>query len=211
MKDAGLYAGIAFALGVRRRLFAKQDLKGKTMADEEEIEKATPKGSMITKILLFGVLPLMTATILVVGGLFIAGVLPGGESGTAGNDRELAAGDEEGYSEEDDGESMPAIYLPIDPAFVVNFASQGKARFLQVTVEVMTRDVTVPDKVKLHMPVIRNNLMLLFSTQSYDSVSTLEGKESLREEALEVVQQILEEETGDPGVEAVYFTSFVMQ
>lgn len=182
------------------------------MADEEESEKATPKASMITKILLFGVLPLMTATILVVGGLFIAGVLPGGGSGTAGNDSELAAGDEEGYSEEeDDSESMPAIYLPIDPAFVVNFASQGKARFLQVTVEVMTRDVTVPDKVKLHMPVIRNNLMLLFSTQSYDSVSTLEGKESLREEALEVVQQILEEETGDPGVEAVYFTSFVMQ
>ncbi|MBN4079189.1 flagellar basal body-associated FliL family protein, partial [Beggiatoa alba] len=91
------------------------------------------------------------------------------------------------------------------------FASQGKARFLQITVEVMTRDVTVPDKVKLHMPVIRNNLMLLFSDQSYDSVSTLEGKESLREEALEVVQQILEEETGDPGIEAVYFTSFVMQ
>ncbi|VAX05680.1 hypothetical protein MNBD_GAMMA19-792, partial [hydrothermal vent metagenome] len=38
-----------------------------------------------------------------------------------------------------------------------------------------------------------------------------EGKETLREEALEVVQQILEEETGDPGIEAVYFTSFVMQ
>lgn len=192
------------------------------VADEEENEKEKPKGSMITKILLFGVLPLMTATILVVGGLFIAGVLPAG-AGHAGDsavadagdaaaaeDGEATDGGEEG-GEEGGGGNTPAIYLPIDPAFVVNFASQGKARFLQITVEVMTRDETVPDKVKLHMPVIRNNLMLLFSDQSYDNVSTLDGKEALRESALEVVQQILEEETGDPGVEAVYFTSFVMQ
>lgn len=187
------------------------------MADEEETEKS--KGSMVTKILLFGVLPFMTAIILVVGGLFIAGVLPGG--GGQGNDSAVAEGeegeegeegDEEGDEEDEEGgESQPAIYLPVDPAFVVNFASQGKARFLQITVEVMTRDIAVPDKITLHMPVIRNNLMLLFSDQSYDSVSTLEGKETLRESALEVVQQILEEETGDPGIEAVYFTSFVMQ
>lgn len=188
------------------------------MAEEEENEnEKKPKGSMITKILLFGVLPLMTSIILVVGGLFIAGVLPGGgdqSADSATEDGEDEEGDEEGDGEEGDEEeeaSSPAVYLPIDPAFVVNFASQGKARFLQITVEVMTRDETVPDKVKLHMPVIRNNLMLLFSTQTFDNVSTLEGKESLREESLEVVQQILEEETGDPGIEAVYFTSFVMQ
>lgn len=178
------------------------------MADEEENEQPKNKGSMLTKILLFGVLPLMTAIVLVVGGLFIAGVLPGGAQQAVAT----ADGEEgmEGEGEEAE-EMMPAIYLPIDPAFVVNFASQGKARFLQITVEVMTRDALVPDQVKLHMPLIRNNLLLLFSAQTYDSVSTLEGKEALREEALTVVQDILEEETGEIGVEAVYFTSFVMQ
>ncbi|HEC18557.1 MAG TPA: flagellar basal body protein FliL [Gammaproteobacteria bacterium] len=192
------------------------------MADDDDNEKdgeKKSKGSLVTKILLFGVLPLLTVVVLVMGTLFFAGVLPGGgdhggdhaeESADAGDEGD--GGDEEGDAEEEGGgEAMPAIYIPIDPAFVVNFASQGKARFLQVTVEVMTRDPEMPDKIKLHMPVIRNNLMLLFSSQSYDGVSTLEGKEALREEALEVVQQILEEETGDPGVEAVYFTSFVMQ
>jgi flagellar FliL protein len=189
--------------------------------DERDGEDKKGKGSLVTKILLFGVLPLMTVVVLVLGTLFFAGVLPGGGGDTAdvedaalldgeeGDGEEMYA-EEEG-DEEDAGEFLPAIYLPIDPAFVVNFASQGKARFLQVTVEVMTRDPLMPDQIKLHMPVIRNNLMLLFSSQSYDGVSTLEGKETLREEALEVVQQILEEETGDPGVEAVYFTSFVMQ
>lgn len=186
------------------------------MVDEEENEDEgkKSKGSLVTKILLFGVLPLMTATILVVGGLFIAGVIPGN---SGGGDSELTAEEDSGEADvgdEGDGggeEEQAAVYIPIDPAFVVNFASQGKARFLQVTVEVMTRDPGVTDSVKLHMPVIRNNLMLLLSSQSYDSVSTLEGKEALREQALEVIQQILEEETGDPGIEAVYFTSFVMQ
>ncbi len=194
------------------------------MADDKDKDKnadddGKSKGSLVTKILLFGVLPLMTVIVLVVGTLFFAGVLSGGgdhaaDTAAAAEDGE-GDGEEGSYEEGDhadgDGETLPAIYLPIDPAFVVNFASQGKARFLQVTVEVMSRDPLMSDQINLHMPVIRNNLMLLFSSQSYDGVSTLEGKETLREEALEVVQQILEEETGDPGVEAVYFTSFVMQ
>jgi len=178
------------------------------MADDDK-DQEKPKGSMVTKILLFGVLPLMTAIVLVVGGLFIAGVLPGG----GGDHAAVAEGHDSADAEEEGGSTadMPAIYIPIDPAFVVNFASQGRARFLQITVEVMTRDPKVVEHVEQHLPVIRNNLMLLFSSQTYDSVSTLEGKETLREEALAVIQQILEEETGDPGVEAVYFTSFVMQ
>ncbi len=177
------------------------------MADDDKNQEK-PKGSMVTKILLFGVLPLMTAIVLVVGGLFIAGVLPGG-GGHAVVEEEHGGGEDE-----DDGESiagLPAVYIPIDPAFVVNFASQGRARFLQITVEVMTRDPMVPEYIAQHLPVIRNNLMLLFSSQTYDSVNTLEGKEALREEALSVIQEILQEETGDAGVEAVYFTSFVMQ
>ncbi|MCF6254823.1 MAG: flagellar basal body-associated FliL family protein [Gammaproteobacteria bacterium] len=192
------------------------------MADDKDKDKnddddGKSKGSLVTKILLFGVLPLMTVIILVVGTLFFAGVLSGGGDHAADTTAEDGTGDGEDGGHEDgdhadgDGETLPAIYLPIDPAFVVNFASQGKARFLQVTVEVMSRDPLMSDQITLHMPVIRNNLMLLFSSQSYDGVSTLEGKEALREEALEVVQQILEEETGDPGIEAVYFTSFVMQ
>lgn len=199
------------------------------MVDDEDNEnegnEKKSKGSLVTKILLFGVLPLMTVIILVAGTLFFAGVLPGGggggepaadavaenSDGEDGADAAEGDGGEESDGEEGGDESLPAIYIPVDPAFVVNFASQGKARFLQVTVEVMTREPEMPDKIKLHMPVIRNNLMLLFSNQTYDGVSTLEGKETLREEALEAVQQILEEETGDPGVEAVYFTSFVMQ
>lgn len=166
------------------------------MADGE-VSNKTEK-SLITKVLLIGVLPAMTASVLVLATLFVSGVIPGN-----GNGGEFG---EDGFKE-----SSPAIYLPIDPTFVVNFAGQGNARFLQITVEVMTRSSEVLEHINAHMPVIRNNLNLLFSDQHYDKISTLEGKERLREEVLEVIQRILEEETGDPGIEAVYFTSIVMQ
>ncbi len=161
----------------------------------EEVREKGEK-SFVTKILLLGVLPAAIAALLVIATLFVSGVIPG-----SGNDF-----DEDGFRE-----SAPAIYLPIDPTFVVNFSGQGNARFLQITVEVMTRSSEVLDSIKSHMPVIRNNLNMLFSDQQYDNISTLEGKERLREEALDVIQRILEVETGDPGIEAVYFTTFVMQ
>lgn len=129
---------------------------------------------------------------------------------------EAAAEDEEkGDAEgEGDGEGdapQAAVYVAFDPAFVVNFEGTGPARFLQITVEAMTRRADYAEHIKKHMPVIRNNLVLLFSSQTYDKVSTLKGKEELRQAALTEVQKILETETGDPGIEALYFTSFVMQ
>lgn len=107
--------------------------------------------------------------------------------------------------------ALPAVYLALDPAFVVNFEDQGVVRFLQITVEVGTHDPLALDAVKLHMPIIRNNLVMLFSNLNLENVTTRAGKEKLRADALLEVQKVLQEQTGDPGVENIYFTSFVMQ
>ena len=105
-----------------------------------------------------------------------------------------------------------SYYLPLDPAFVVNFQSgSSRARFLQVTLDAVTHNKTVLDEIKKHMPVIRNNLVMLFSSQTYKNLITSQGKERLRAEALKEIQQVLEKETGKKGVYNVYFTSFVMQ
>ena len=166
------------------------------MAESEE-ETSTPAKRSGLKIALFIAIPLLLISS-TVAGLYLGGVFGGGKA-------------EEEQHNEDTKVIAPAMYIPLDPAFVVNFAEGSRARFLQVSVEVMTRNNQVEQHIRTHMPVIRNNLVLLFSSQTYESVSTLEGKEALREEALNVIQKILEEETGDPGVESVYFTSFVMQ
>jgi flagellar FliL protein len=103
------------------------------------------------------------------------------------------------------------IYHTLHPNFVVNFQNPNKARFLQVTVEVLAYSDEVIDQVKQHTAVIRNNLLMLFSSQDAQHLSTRDGKEALRQEVLTEIQNILEEQTGAPGVEQAYFTSFVMQ
>lgn len=103
-------------------------------------------------------------------------------------------------------------YLPLDPPFVVNFSGSGsRARFLQLNLEVMAHDREALEGIKKHMPVVRNNLVLLFSSQSFETLNSHEGKEKLRTQALEEIQKVLVEHTGKPGINAVYFTSFIIQ
>lgn len=106
---------------------------------------------------------------------------------------------------------QPALYLPLDPAFVVNFHGQQSPAYLQVGVTLMAHDAAAIDAAKNAGPVVRNALVLLFSNQSYAELSSTAGKQKLREEALQAVQKVVQGSLGRPGIDALYFTSFVMQ
>lgn len=107
---------------------------------------------------------------------------------------------------------LPAQFVAMDPPFVVNFEAGATARFLQITVQLMTRDPLMVEFLERNSPIIRNDLLLLFGNKTVGEVSTNEGKEALRTAALETVRKIIAAEGEKPeAVEAVYFTSFVMQ
>ncbi len=105
-----------------------------------------------------------------------------------------------------------AIYMPLDPPFVVNFKSQEMVRFLQIGVQVLTRDVATAEMIKQNEPGVRNDLLILLDNQEYTTLTSREGKEDLRAQSLETVRKVIGREGGKPEtVEAVLFTSFVMQ
>jgi flagellar protein FliL len=107
---------------------------------------------------------------------------------------------------------LPAIYVEFQPPFVVNFDAKGVMRFLQVSMQVMTRDHETSELIKLHDPKIRNNMLLLLGSQTIDTISTMEAKEELRKKALETIAKIVDDEGGEgKKVEDLFFTSFVMQ
>jgi flagellar FliL protein len=124
----------------------------------------------------------------------------------------LRGGDDTEKAEKKAEHKAPAQYIAMDPPFVVNFDAGAGARFLQVTVQLMTRDLATVEFLKAHDPVIRNDLLLLLGNQKVEDVASREGKEQLRVASLYAVRQIVKSEGGDPDkLEAVYFTSFVMQ
>lgn len=107
--------------------------------------------------------------------------------------------------------SGPALYLTMQPAFIVNLADEQASRYLQVEMEAMSRDSKALDDLKNHMPHIRNSLLLLLGQRRATDLVARADKEKLQAEVLAEVRRIMEKETGKPGIDAVYFTSFVMQ
>jgi len=119
-----------------------------------------------------------------------------------------------GHKEEVKAEApiVAPIYVNLDPPFVVNFEAEAAVRFLQVTVSIMTRDPHIQELLKSNDPRIRNDLLMLLSSQKYDAISTREGKEKLQTESLEAVRTVVKGAGGEPAkIEALYFTAFVMQ
>jgi flagellar FliL protein len=105
----------------------------------------------------------------------------------------------------------PPLYSRIDPTIVVSFQNGSQVRFLQITLEAMARDQASIEAFELHSPKIRNNLLLLFGSQSLDDMATREGKERVRQLALEEVRSALAQDAKDAKIEDLYFTSFVVQ
>lgn len=106
---------------------------------------------------------------------------------------------------------MPAIYYPLDPVFVVNLPPGGKAKMLQVGVQIMARDPALIDFVKHNDPMLRHNLLSLFSSKKDAFLRDRKGKEKLQQEVFETINTIIGEQNGPGQIEAVFFTSFVMQ
>lgn len=167
--------------------------------DEQDADElAEPKGSKGKLIMI-----LMVVLLSIAGGggaaLYFAGVF---------SSEEAAAAAQDGEKPEKKGK---AIYVELAPKFVVNLAGGSKRRLLQVGVQVLTRDADVEAQIKQHLPMIKNKLMLLFSSKTSQELATAEGKETLMQDARSAIEQVLESETGKGGAEAVFFTSFVMQ
>lgn len=107
--------------------------------------------------------------------------------------------------------SKVELYLPLEPAFVVNFRDDDSLRYLQVSVTLMAHDPEAINVAKAADPVLRDGLVALFSNQNFTIISDAAGRQKLQEQALVTVRKIVQTRLGRPGIDALYFTSFVMQ
>lgn len=171
------------------------------MADEEqENEGGAEKSGGMMKMVMFGGIAVVLLAVGVFAGPAIMNMISPPE---VEEDAEAAA---EGPSND------PALYTSLHPPLVVNFKDVvGDSHFMQITMEVMSRDQNVINAVRDHTPAIRNSLILLFSGAVYEEVTTREGKEQMLADGLAEIQKVMLETTGDDNVEAVYFTSLVIQ
>lgn len=166
------------------------------MAEQkDDIDVAEPANNKTTK-LLIGLIALL---LLAVIGLGVFMLMGNGEADPAADESSA---------------KQPPIYYSIDDPFIVNFSEQsdGQVRYMQVKMKVMARSQAVIDNVKVHLPAIQHELLMLLYSQKYDDLQTSEGSQALQQACLETINRILKSETSlEDELEAVYFTSFIMQ
>lgn len=161
---------------------------------------AQPKGSKL-KLIIILVVGMLVAAGGTVGALFALGLLPG------------AGAPAEGQTVEADTAPKRAIYVDFDHEFTVNFTEPAGARFLQVSLEAMTRDPEVERMLVQHMPVLRSEVMLILGAADSTTLEAREGKEALQTQLRDAMRSVLDREQSGAGakLEAIYFTAFVMQ
>ncbi len=168
------------------------------MAEQEDIEVVDEKKGGSKLLIIIAVI------LLAIIGLAVMMFLGGGDD-KATEDGESA--------ETAEVVKQKPIYYTVDSPFIVNFKDQSNdaVRYLQIKLKVMARSQEVIDSFTLHEPAIKHELLLLFYSQNYDELNTVEGTKALRKLALVKVNEIISEDVPDYQLENIYFTSLIMQ
>ncbi len=125
----------------------------------------------------------------------------------------LAAPDEEAATEEvvDGGEEAPlesleGTLVPL-PVFLVNLADPLGRRYLKLGMEVEVRDPEAQLALTKYEAKIKDTLLLLLSSKTYDGLSTMKAKVELKQEVADRLNQIV----GKGSILRVYITEMVIQ
>jgi len=116
-------------------------------------------------------------------------------------------------AEEAEDAAAKGSYISLSPPFVGNYGLDGgsKLKVYKADISLRVTGADAAKAVKANDPLIRNQLVGLFTQQASDGMSNVEAKEKLRQEALKQVQQVMNDETGKPMVDDLLFNNLIVQ
>ncbi|MEO8039833.1 MAG: flagellar basal body-associated FliL family protein [Betaproteobacteria bacterium] len=143
------------------------------MAKEPEATAPAAAGKKKKPILIIAIV----AVVLILGGggaafYFLAGKKP-----------------KDGEHHEEAAEHAKApVFVTLEP-FTVNLASEASDRYLQVGIDLKVSAEEVSEKVKAHLPEIRNGILLLLTSKQVEQIAGVQGKNELRVEIRDIVNK----------------------
>ena len=103
----------------------------------------------------------------------------------------------------------PSIeYLEMSPKFTVNLDKRNK--YLVVNVQLMVEGKDYVEKVKKYLPVLRHELIMLYSGRPVAELQTMKQREALRQETKKVITKTLDSHSNSDGFRDVFFTEFLV-
>ncbi len=167
------------------------------MADEKK-DQATEEQPKKSRKMLF-IIAVVVVLLAAGGGVAAVFLLGGG--------KEAAAAEADAGKEKQQQEKL--ILVPLD-TFIVNLADPKGDRFMKATIRLTTDDPELEQKIQSD-PVlkarIRDRVLSILSSKTFQDVNNPVGKESLRRELQRELNQVLPEDS----IKEVLFVEFIVQ
>ncbi|MBE7417754.1 MAG: flagellar basal body-associated FliL family protein [Ideonella sp.] len=128
---------------------------------------------------------------------------------------DAAAAEEPDEPRKDKKRDAASVFLPLEP-FTVNLADRNAERFAQVGVTLELDGSKTSDRLKLYMPVIRNDVLMVLTQKKAADLQDRDGKLQLAREIKRAAIKALagsddSEDGADDAVRGVHFSSFIIQ
>jgi flagellar FliL protein len=133
-------------------------------------------------------------------------------------DADGAAGDKGQQIAKRDPNSVP-VFVALDN-FTVNLADRDADRYAQIGISLELQDAKAGDRIKIFMPAIRNNILMVLAHKRSSDLLERTGKEQLASEVLRETERAMGAEPDAPPdkdsesmrvVRAVHFSNFIIQ
>ncbi len=181
------------------------------MADKEEKEESSTEGgekkkSNLLLIIIIGVLVLILIIGAVVAFLMMGNEEPAATNGAPTQQEASASTPDEDAEPSDSSLTEVGLMYPLD-GFTVNLLSESGKRYLKVEMNLELEGEELSPELDTKKPVFRDVIIRILSSKSLEEISTIKGKEKLKEQIVSDLNTRLK----DGKVKNVYFTDFVVQ
>lgn len=107
-------------------------------------------------------------------------------------------------AEKAEDRNLKKVVVPLE-TFIVNLAGAKGRRVAKVNIELEVSKADVQKEIEQRQAQVRDIIIMILSSKTYEFVSTKEGKNQLREEIKDTVNAFLSK----GKIESVFFTEFI--
>jgi flagellar FliL protein len=169
------------------------------MAEEKEEETTKKSGGNMVLIIIIALLILLLA-----GGGLAAFLLLGSDD-QAPTPTQSATTTSQPTARSSNMLSIGPVY-PMDQ-FIVNLLSESGGRYLKVTLDIELNNAKLAAEMDTKRSLVRDIIIRTLSAKTYEEISTLKGKDRLKDEIVSKLNEVL----ADGRVQNIFFTDFVVQ
>ncbi|MBT0878613.1 MULTISPECIES: flagellar basal body-associated protein FliL [unclassified Campylobacter] len=171
------------------------------MAENEEVVAPKSKGSSLVLILV----TVLLLVVLIIGGLVIFLLMGSGDEEKADESVKTEQVEKKPAKKKNEMSADVGVIYPLD-GFTVNLVSDSGTKYLKCKIELEQNIETLTPELDKKIPIIKDKIIETLSSKSVEEISTGKGKERLKEEIINKINEVL----NDGFIKNIYFTDFVI-